>query len=151
MFPKDGGRSAPSAPPKGKKAQMDSLAPSPQGAAEAEVPAKRRVEKSKRQEAPKETVNRFAPLAMDAEDNLNLGGFLHPQLPEGLHLPYGVPSLPLQIQPPAPGGETPRSSAFPLASLPLRPRSLGDGGGVKATKKIKGLAGQPKGGLPSNK
>ncbi|GFO00729.1 hypothetical protein PoB_002723400 [Plakobranchus ocellatus] len=79
-LPKDGGRSAPSAPAKGKKAQKDSPAPSPQGAAETEVPAKRRTEKSKRQEAPRETVNRFAPLAMDAEDtiNLNLGGFLHP-------------------------------------------------------------------------
>ncbi|GFO15023.1 hypothetical protein PoB_004152800 [Plakobranchus ocellatus] len=54
--PKDGGRSAPSAPPKGKKAQKHSPAPSPQGGAEAEVPAKRRAEKSKRQEAPRETV-----------------------------------------------------------------------------------------------
>ncbi|GFO11829.1 hypothetical protein PoB_003833400 [Plakobranchus ocellatus] len=52
-LPKDGGRSAPSAPPKGKKAQRDSPAPSPQGAAEADVPAKRRAEKSKRQEVPR--------------------------------------------------------------------------------------------------
>ncbi|GFO49474.1 hypothetical protein PoB_007597900 [Plakobranchus ocellatus] len=57
--------------PKGKKAQKDSPAPSPQGAAETEVPAKRRAEKSKRQEAPRETVNRFAPLAMDAEDTIS--------------------------------------------------------------------------------
>ncbi|GFO32879.1 Gag-like protein [Plakobranchus ocellatus] len=69
-LPKDGGRSAPSASPKEKKAQKDSPAPSPQGAAETEVPAKRRAEKSKRQEAPGETVNRFAPLAMDAEDTI---------------------------------------------------------------------------------
>ncbi|GFO27407.1 hypothetical protein PoB_005391200 [Plakobranchus ocellatus] len=71
---------------------------------------------------------------------LNLGGFLHPQLPEGLRLPYGMPAfplqipIPLQIPPPAPGGETPRSSAFPFASLPLYPRSPCDGGG-KAYKK----------------
>ncbi|GFO26995.1 nucleic-acid-binding protein from mobile element jockey [Plakobranchus ocellatus] len=58
-LPKDGGRSAPSAPPKGKKAQKDSPAPSPQGAAETEVPAKRRAEKSKRQETPRETFNRI--------------------------------------------------------------------------------------------
>ncbi|GFO12970.1 nucleic-acid-binding protein from mobile element jockey [Plakobranchus ocellatus] len=70
-LPKDGGRSAPSAPPKGKKAQKDSPAPNPQGAAETEVPAKRRAEKSKRQEASRETFNRFAPLAMDAEDTIS--------------------------------------------------------------------------------
>ncbi|GFO05147.1 RNA-directed DNA polymerase from mobile element jockey [Plakobranchus ocellatus] len=46
-LPKDGGRSAPSAPPKGKKAQKDSPAPSPQGAAETEIPAKRRPENPK--------------------------------------------------------------------------------------------------------
>ncbi|GFN91655.1 Gag-like protein [Plakobranchus ocellatus] len=69
-LPKDCGRNAPSAPPKGKKAQKDSPVPSPQGAAETEVPAKRRAEKSKRQEAPRETVNRFASLAMDAEDTI---------------------------------------------------------------------------------
>ncbi|GFO02343.1 RNA-directed DNA polymerase from mobile element jockey [Plakobranchus ocellatus] len=69
-LPKDGGRSAFSAPPKGKKAQRDSPAPSPQGAAETEVQAKRRAEKSKRQEASRETFNRFAPLAMDAEDTI---------------------------------------------------------------------------------
>ncbi|GFN88476.1 hypothetical protein PoB_001498200 [Plakobranchus ocellatus] len=133
---KDDGRSAPSAPPKDKKAQKDSPAPSPQGAAEIEVPAKRRTEKSKRQEAPRETVNRFAPLAMDAENTITKsGGILHPQLPKGLHLSYGVRSLPLQtpiplqIPPPAHGGETPRSFAFPIASLPLHPRSPGDGGG----------------------
>ncbi|GFO40538.1 NADP dehydrogenase [ubiquinone] iron-sulfur protein 8, mitochondrial [Plakobranchus ocellatus] len=105
VLPKDGGRSAPSAPPKGKKAQKDSPAPSPQGAAEAEVPAKRRAEKSKRQEAPRETVNHFAPLAMDAEDTITSiwGGFLHPQLPEGLCLPYGVPPpSPSKSRPPPP-------------------------------------------------
>ncbi|GFO43705.1 hypothetical protein PoB_007021000 [Plakobranchus ocellatus] len=38
-LPKDGGRSTPSAPPKRKKDQKDSPAPSPQGAAETDVPA----------------------------------------------------------------------------------------------------------------
>ncbi|GFO00722.1 Gag-like protein [Plakobranchus ocellatus] len=151
-LPKDGGRSAPSAPAKGKKAQKDSPAPSPQGAAETEVPAKRRAEKSKRQEAPRETFNRFVPLAMDAEDTISSiwGDSSTPSSPRASASPYGVPSLPLQILPPVPGGKTKRSSAFPFASLPLYPRSPFDGG-VKPTKKIKGLAGQPKGGLPSNK
>ncbi|GFO29675.1 RNA-directed DNA polymerase from mobile element jockey [Plakobranchus ocellatus] len=131
-YSKDGGRRARSAPPKGKKAQRDSPAPSPQGAAETEVAAKRRAEKLKKQEALRETVNRFAPLAMDAEDTVSSiwGGFLHPQLPEGLRLPYGVSSKPQSPSkspppPPSPGGETPRSSAFRLASLPLHPRGLG--------------------------
>ncbi|GFO48544.1 nucleic-acid-binding protein from mobile element jockey [Plakobranchus ocellatus] len=44
-LPKDGGRSTPSAPPNRKKAQKDFPAPSPQGAAETDVPAKRRAEK----------------------------------------------------------------------------------------------------------
>ncbi|GFO29436.1 hypothetical protein PoB_005594100 [Plakobranchus ocellatus] len=62
VLPKDGSRNAPSAPPKRKKAQKDSPALSPQRAAETEIPAKRRAEKSKRPEAPRETLNRFAPL-----------------------------------------------------------------------------------------
>ncbi|GFN77108.1 integrase core domain protein [Plakobranchus ocellatus] len=41
-LPKDGSRSAPSAPPKGNRAQKDSPSLSPQRAAEPEVPAKRR-------------------------------------------------------------------------------------------------------------
>ncbi|GFO10695.1 RNA-directed DNA polymerase from mobile element jockey [Plakobranchus ocellatus] len=59
---------------------------------------KRRAEKSKRQEAPRESVNRFAPLAMDAEDTISSiwGGFLYPQLPEGLRLPYGSAVVALQ-------------------------------------------------------
>ncbi|GFO27736.1 hypothetical protein PoB_005424100 [Plakobranchus ocellatus] len=88
--PKDGGRSAPSALPKGKKAL--------QGTAETEVPAKHRDKKSNRQDAPKETFKRFAPLAMEAEETLSSiwGRLLHPQLPKVLCLPYGVPSLPLK-------------------------------------------------------
>ncbi|GFO48672.1 nucleic-acid-binding protein from mobile element jockey [Plakobranchus ocellatus] len=37
-----------------------------------EVPAKRRAEKSKRQEVPRESFNRFAPLDMDAENTISL-------------------------------------------------------------------------------
>ncbi|GFN99229.1 nucleic-acid-binding protein from mobile element jockey [Plakobranchus ocellatus] len=93
-LPKDGGRSAPSAPPKGKKAQQNSAAPSPQEAAETGVPAKRRAEKSERQKAPSETFNRYRPLAMDAEDTLSL--ILHPQLSEGFRLPYRSAVVALQ-------------------------------------------------------
>ncbi|GFN88463.1 hypothetical protein PoB_001496900 [Plakobranchus ocellatus] len=42
-----------------------------QSPAETDVPAKRRAKKSKRQEAPGETFNRFAPLAMEAEETLS--------------------------------------------------------------------------------
>ncbi|GFN99156.1 nucleic-acid-binding protein from mobile element jockey [Plakobranchus ocellatus] len=52
-LPKDGGRSAPSAPSKGEKAQKDSSAPSLQGAAETKVPTKRR-QKSKKDRRPLE-------------------------------------------------------------------------------------------------
>ncbi|GFO28671.1 Pol-like protein [Plakobranchus ocellatus] len=138
----DGGRSAPSAPPKGKKAHKDSPAPSPQGAAETEVPAKRRAEKSKRQEAPREIVNPFARLAMDAEDTISSiwGGSSTPSSPrasaslmEGPTSP-SKPQSPSKSRPPPPGGETPRSSAFPFAFLSLHPRSPCDGG-CEACKK----------------
>ncbi|GFO04492.1 hypothetical protein PoB_003099700 [Plakobranchus ocellatus] len=58
--------------PRGKSPE-DSPAPSPLGSAETEVPAKRRAEKSKRQESPRETLNlnRFAPLAMEAEETIS--------------------------------------------------------------------------------
>ncbi|GFO31830.1 nucleic-acid-binding protein from mobile element jockey [Plakobranchus ocellatus] len=150
-LPKDGGRSAPSAPPKGKKAQKDSPAPSPQGAAEIEVPAQHRAEKSKRQEDPRETVNRFAPLVMDAEDTISSiwGEFLHPQLPEGLRLPYGVPS-PSKSRPPPPAEKPQGPPPSPSPPYPFTP-VVQVTEGVKATKKLKGLEGQPKGGLPSNK
>ncbi|GFN74636.1 hypothetical protein PoB_000114200 [Plakobranchus ocellatus] len=54
-LPKNGGRSAPSAPPEEKKAQKDSPALRSQRAAETEALAKRSVEKSKNQEAPRKT------------------------------------------------------------------------------------------------
>ncbi|GFN91523.1 hypothetical protein PoB_001802900 [Plakobranchus ocellatus] len=70
-LPRDGGRSTLSAPPKEKKAQKDSPVLSPQRAAETERLAKRRVKKSIRQEAPRETLYRFAPLAMEAKETIS--------------------------------------------------------------------------------
>ncbi|GFN99327.1 hypothetical protein PoB_002583300 [Plakobranchus ocellatus] len=137
-LPKDGGRSAPSAPPKGKKAQKDSSAPSPQGAAETEVPAKRKAEKSKRQEAPRETVNSFAPLAMDAEDTITsiLGDSSTPSSPRASASPMECPPSPSKPKspskyrpPPRPQRRNPKSSVSSLASLPLDPRGPCDGGG----------------------
>ncbi|GFO39770.1 hypothetical protein PoB_006627500 [Plakobranchus ocellatus] len=51
---------------------------------------------------------------------------ISPQKRHNTSFPLQIP-IPLQIPPP--GGETPRSSAFPFASLPLHPRSPCDGGG----------------------
>ncbi|GFO17358.1 Pol-like protein [Plakobranchus ocellatus] len=150
-LPKDSGRSAPSAPPKGKKAQKDSPAPSPQGAAEAEVPAKRRAEKSKRHEAPRETVNRFAPLAMDAEDTITSiwGDSSTPSSPRASASP--MECSPSPSKPQSPSKSRPPSSAVkpqgpppsPSPPYPFTPK-VQVTEGVKATKKIKGLAGQPK-------
>ncbi|GFO47975.1 nucleic-acid-binding protein from mobile element jockey [Plakobranchus ocellatus] len=157
-LPKDGGRSAPSAPPKGKKAQKDSPAPSPQGAAETEVPAKRRAEKSKRQEAPRETVNRFAPLAMDAEDTITSiwGDSSTPSSPRASASPMECPPSPSKPQspsksrPPPPAEKPQGPPPSPSPPYPFTPE-VHVTEGVKPTKRIKGLAGQPKGGLPSNK
>ncbi|GFO40683.1 Gag-like protein [Plakobranchus ocellatus] len=125
-LPKDGGRSVPSAPPKRKKAQKDSPAPSPQGAAEPEVPAKRRVEKSKRQEAPRETVNRFAPLAMDAEDAISSiwGDSSTPSSPRASASPMECPPSPSKPQSPSksclpPPAEKPQGP--PPSPSPLYP------------------------------
>ncbi|GFO10086.1 hypothetical protein PoB_003659100 [Plakobranchus ocellatus] len=157
-LPKDVGRSAPSAPPKGKKAQKDSPAPSPQGAAEAEVPAKRRAEKSKRQEAPRETVNRFAPLAMDAEDTITSvwGDSSNPSSPRASASPMECSLSPSKPQSPSksrlpPPAEKPQGPPpSPSPPYPFTPE-VHVTVGVKPTKKVRGLAGQPKDGLPSNK
>ncbi|GFO15217.1 nucleic-acid-binding protein from mobile element jockey [Plakobranchus ocellatus] len=157
-LPKDGGRSTPSAPLKGKKAQKDSPAPSPQGTAETEVPAKRRAEKSKRQEAPRETFNRFAPLAMDAEDTITSiwGDSSTPSSPRASASPMKCPPSPSKPQPPSkyhpppPAVKPQGPPPSPSPSYPFTPK-VQVTEGVKATKKIKGLAGQSKGGLPSNK
>ncbi|GFO04556.1 RNA-directed DNA polymerase from mobile element jockey [Plakobranchus ocellatus] len=151
-LPKDGGRSAPSAPPKGEKAQKDSPAPSPQGAAETKVPAKRRAEKSKRQEAPRETFNRFAPLAMDAGDATSSiwGDSSTPSSPRASASPMEFPPSPSKSHPPPPAEKPQGPPPSPSPPYPFTP-AVHVTEGVKPTKKIKGLAGQPKGSLPSNK
>ncbi|GFO19888.1 protein Zinc induced facilitator 1 [Plakobranchus ocellatus] len=80
-----------------------SPAPSPQGAAETEVPAKRRAEKSKRQEATRDTVNRFAPLAMDAEDTISSiwGDSSTPSSPRASASPMECPPSPSKPQSPS--------------------------------------------------
>ncbi|GFO31441.1 LOW QUALITY PROTEIN: hypothetical protein PoB_005794600 [Plakobranchus ocellatus] len=143
-LPKDGGRNVPSAPPKGKKAQKDPPALSPQRAPETEVAAKRRAEKSKRQEAPRETLNHFAPLAMDAEDIISStwGDSSTPSSPRASASAMECPPSSSKAQSPsAPGGETPRSSAFPSSPYPFTPE-VHVTEGVKATKKIKRI-GRP--------
>ncbi|GFN80764.1 hypothetical protein PoB_000727000 [Plakobranchus ocellatus] len=117
-----------------KKAQKDSPALSSHIAAETEVLAKRRTEKSKRQEAPRETVNRCAPLAMEALETIT-SIWRDSSIPSSPRA--SASSIPLQIPAPAPGGETPRSSAFLTASLSLHPQ-VHVTEGVKLTKKIKG-------------
>ncbi|GFO41938.1 RNA-directed DNA polymerase from mobile element jockey [Plakobranchus ocellatus] len=84
------------------------------GAAEAEVPTKRRAEKSKRQEAPRETVNRFAPLAMDAEDTITstLGDSSTPSSPRASASPMECP--------PSPSKSRPRRRNHKVLRLPLR-------------------------------
>ncbi|GFO06052.1 hypothetical protein PoB_003255700 [Plakobranchus ocellatus] len=151
-LPKDGGRSAPSAPPKRKKAHKDSPAPSPQGAAEIEVPAKHRAEKSKRQEAPRETFNRFAPMAMDAEDTISSiwGDSSTPSSLRASASPMECPPSPSKSRPPPPAEKPQGPLPSPSPPYPFTPE-VHVTEGVKPTKKIKGLAGQPKGGLPSNK
>ncbi|GFN89046.1 hypothetical protein PoB_001555200 [Plakobranchus ocellatus] len=125
-LPKDGGRSAPSAPPKGKKAQKDSPAPSSQGAAEAEVPAKPRAEKSKRQEASRETFNRFAPLAMDAEDTISsIWGNSSTPAPRGPPPPRWSALLPPPNPTPRPQRRNPKVLHLPLRlPTPLPPKSM---------------------------
>ncbi|GFN76788.1 hypothetical protein PoB_000329400 [Plakobranchus ocellatus] len=128
VLPKDGGRSVPSAPPKWKKAQKDSVALSAQRAAETETSAKRRAEKSKRQGP---LGNHSIVLCLWPWNLRRLylqSGKIPPRpAPRGPSPPLwsALPPLQtsnsLQIPPPARGGEIPRSSAFPLASLPLHP------------------------------
>ncbi|GFO30988.1 cleft lip and palate transmembrane protein 1-like protein [Plakobranchus ocellatus] len=135
-LPKDGGRSAPSVPPKGKKAQKDSPALSPQRAAQTELPAKRRAEKSKRQEALRETVSCFAPLAMETEETISSiwADSSIPSSPRASTSSMECSLSPSKPNPPR--GETPRSSAFLTVSLPLHPRGPWDGEG-EATQENK--------------
>ncbi|GFN80967.1 hypothetical protein PoB_000747300 [Plakobranchus ocellatus] len=136
-LPKDGGRSAPSAPPKEKKAQKDSPALSPQRTAETETLAKSRAEKSKRQEAPRESFNHFAPLAMDAEDTISsiLGDSSTPISSRASHME--CPPSPSKSRPPAPA-EKPQDP--PPSSSPPNPFTpeVYVMEGVEHSKKIKG-------------
>ncbi|GFO00702.1 hypothetical protein PoB_002720700 [Plakobranchus ocellatus] len=80
-------------PTHGKKAQKDSTALSSQRAAETEALVKRRAEKSKRQEAPREIILHL--LTMEAEESISSiwgdSSSSHPSLlPKSLRLPYGV-------------------------------------------------------------
>ncbi|GFO45191.1 hypothetical protein PoB_007169600 [Plakobranchus ocellatus] len=113
-------RSAPSALPKGKKTQKDSLAFRPQGAAETEVPAKYRAKKLKRQEAPRETFNRFAPLAMEAKETIPSiwGDFSTPSSQR-------ASASPMECPPPPPNPPCPRRRNPKV----LHPQSPCDGGG----------------------
>ncbi|GFO46829.1 RNA-directed DNA polymerase from mobile element jockey [Plakobranchus ocellatus] len=142
----------PFCPAQGEKAQKDSPAPSPQGAAEAEVPAKRRAEKSKRQEVPRETVNRFAPLAMDAEDTITSiwGDSSTPSSPRASASPMECPPSPSKFRLPPSAEKSQGPPPSPSPPYPFTPE-VHVTEGVKPTKKTKGLAGQPKAGLPSNK
>ncbi|GFO16612.1 hypothetical protein PoB_004311700 [Plakobranchus ocellatus] len=143
--------------PRGKSPN-DIPAPSLQEAAGTEVLAKRRAEKLKRQEAPREKPNRFVPLAMESEDTIPSiwGDSSTPSSPRASASPMECP--PSHFKPQSSSKSHPRPTAeksegpptFPLASLPLHPRGPCDGG-VNPTKKVKSLAGQPKGGLPSGK
>ncbi|GFO13433.1 hypothetical protein PoB_003993800 [Plakobranchus ocellatus] len=144
--------SAPSAPPKGKKAQKDSPASSPQVAAELEIPAKRRAEKSKRQEAPRETFNRFASLAMDAEETISSiwGDSSTPSSPRASASHMECPPSPSKSRLPPPAEKPQGPSPSPSPPYPFTP-DVHVMEGVKQPKKTKGLAGQPKGGLRSNK
>ncbi|GFO00763.1 hypothetical protein PoB_002726800 [Plakobranchus ocellatus] len=110
--------------PRGKKAEKDSPAPSPQGAAETEVPAKRRAEKSKRQEA----VNRFAPLAMDVEETISsIWGDSPPPAPRGppptLWNALPPPPNPNSLQNPAPRPRRRNPKVLRLPT-PSPPRSM---------------------------
>ncbi|GFO31434.1 nucleic-acid-binding protein from mobile element jockey [Plakobranchus ocellatus] len=126
----DGVRSAPSAPPKGKKSQKDFPALSPQRAAETEVSVKRKAEKSKRQEAFRETLNRFAPLAMDAEDTVSSiwGDSSTPSSPMASASPMECPPSPSKAQFPSksrppPSAEKPQGPPpSPSSPYPFTPK-----------------------------
>ncbi|GFN92591.1 hypothetical protein PoB_001909700 [Plakobranchus ocellatus] len=124
-LPKEGGRSGPSAPPKGIKAQKDSLALGPQRAAETEKEAKRRAKKWKGQEPPRETFNRFGPLAMEAEETLSSiwGDFSTPSSPRAL------PPIWTALPPPPNPTLCPRWRNPKVLGLPTpSPRGPCDGG-----------------------
>ncbi|GFN83998.1 hypothetical protein PoB_001050400 [Plakobranchus ocellatus] len=109
-LPRDGSGSAFLPRTRREKPRKVSPALSLQEAAEIEVPAKRRAKKSKRQEAPRETFNRFAPVAMEAEDTMSSiwGDSSTSSSPRASASPMECPpspsklQSPLQISPPPP-------------------------------------------------
>ncbi|GFN83342.1 hypothetical protein PoB_000984800 [Plakobranchus ocellatus] len=112
--PADGGRSAPAAPPKGGGGA---------GNAQKEYLAQGRFQKW-RPLRNLSVVLRPWPWKARIPFIFNLKGFIHPQLPEGLRLLYGVPSFLLQIPSLAHGGDITRSSVFITTSLFLHPQLL---------------------------
>ncbi|GFO23038.1 hypothetical protein PoB_004954300 [Plakobranchus ocellatus] len=95
---------------------------------------------------------------MDAEDAISSiwGDSSTPSSPRAFASPMECPPSPSKPQSPSksrlpPPAEKPQGP--PPSPSPLYPftAEVHVTEGVKSTKKIKGLAGQPKGGLPSNK
>ncbi|GFO18786.1 hypothetical protein PoB_004529100 [Plakobranchus ocellatus] len=125
---------------RGKKPK-DSPALSPQRAAETETSAQRGAEKSKRQEAPRETFNRFVPLAMEAEETLSsIWGDSSPSSPRVSASPMECPLSPSKshLPPPMEKPQGPPPSSSP--PYPFTPE-VHVTEGAKQPKKIKGLAG----------
>ncbi|GFO32996.1 hypothetical protein PoB_005950100 [Plakobranchus ocellatus] len=137
-LPKDGGRSAPPAPPKGKKAQKDSPAPIPQGAAEIKIPAKRRAKKSKSQEAlgKHSIVLRLWPWMLRIRYPQS-GGIPQPPAPQGPPPPlWSALPPPPNPNPPPPAEKPQGPSPFPSPPYPFTPK-VHVQEGVKQPKKIK--------------
>ncbi|GFO12517.1 hypothetical protein PoB_003902200 [Plakobranchus ocellatus] len=95
---------------------------------------------------------------MDAEDTITSiwGDSSTPSSPRASASPMECPPSPSKSQspsksrPPAPAEKPQGPPPSPSPPYPFTPE-VHVTEGVKPTKKIKGLAGQPKGGLPSNK
>ncbi|GFN83075.1 hypothetical protein PoB_000958100 [Plakobranchus ocellatus] len=95
---------------------------------------------------------------MDAEDTITTiwGDSSTPSSPRASASPVECPPSPSKPQspsksrPPPPAVKPQGPPPSPSPPYPFTPE-VEVTEGVKATKKIKGLAGQPKGGLPSNK
>ncbi|GFN82015.1 hypothetical protein PoB_000852100 [Plakobranchus ocellatus] len=95
---------------------------------------------------------------MDAEDTISLiwGDSFTPSSPRASASPMecspfpSKPQSPSKSRPPPPAEKPQGPSPSPSPPYPCTPE-VHVTEGVKPTKKIKGLAVQPKGGLPSNK
>ncbi|GFN81043.1 hypothetical protein PoB_000754900 [Plakobranchus ocellatus] len=129
--------------PKGKKPRRIFRLP---------VPREQQGRKVQKTGAPRETVNRFAPLAMDAENTISSiwGDSSIPSSPRASASPMVCPPSPSKSRLPPPAEKLQGPPPSPLLPYPFTPE-VQVTVGMKPTKKIKGLAGQPKGGLPSKK